>query len=515
MNPGSSVPESGVVPPAAPPAASPATPPPAPAAPPARAAPASAPVPAPAPEGQPLQRWLAAVPPRVLLTLLVTAAISMVVLAISELAFTEIEAGRNAARQVANARTQALQLRESLVQAESAQRGYLITADERYLRPFDGSVDRVRSALGELQRLGAVLVELREPLQAINPMAEEKIDEMRLTVHYTQQGNRIDAVQIMAGGKGLSLMEGIVSRCNQLVQALDHMDAARTEELTRIFLLQRIGVGLIVFLNLVFLAILGVRTVRHFYEREQHRAELARQAQELERVVAERTEELSSLSTYLQSSTEREKTRLARDLHDELGGILTAAKIDASWLEGFASTAEPDVQQRMRRLSASLDEAVELKRRVIENLRPSLLDHLGLAAAVEWHAQESCEKAGIECAVSVPEAMDPIPPEVAIAVYRIVQESLTNALKYAQARCIEVQLRQPPGRLELRVADDGIGIANFEPTHMTHGIAGMRQRARSLGGDFHLRTAPGEGTEIVAVFPLREEVVDDEQPLAA
>lgn len=476
----------------------------------------SLPEPATAPEGQLLQRWLAAVPPRVLLTLLVTAAISMVVLAISELAFTEIEAGRNAAHQVASARMQVTQLRESLVQAESAQRGYLITADERYLRPFDGAVDRVRGALGELQRLAAVLIELRLPLQALTPMAEAKIDEMRLTVHYTRQGNRIDAVQIMATGKGMTVMEGIVTRSNELVQALDRMDADRTEEINRIFMLQRIGVGLIVFLNLVFLAILGVRTVRHFYDREQHRAELTRQAQELERVVAERTEELSSLSTYLQSSTEREKSRLARDLHDELGGILTAAKIDASWLEGFASGVEPEMQQRMRRLSASLDEAVEVKRRVIENLRPSLLDHLGLAAAVEWHAQETCDKAGIQCDVHVPAAMDPIPPEVAIAVYRIVQESLTNALKYAQARRIEVELLQPPGRLELRVADDGIGIANFEPSHLTHGIAGMRQRARSLGGDFRLRTAPGEGTEILASFPLKEEVFDgEEEPLAA
>jgi CHASE3 domain sensor protein len=191
---------------------------------------AAAPRPAaPEPDGQLLQRWLSAVPPRVLLTLLVTAAISMVVLAISELAFTEIEAGRNAARQVASARLQATQLRESLVQAESAQRGYLITADERYLLPFDGAVDRVRAALGELQRLAAVLVELRQPLQALTPMAEAKIDELRLTVHYTRQGNRLDAVQIMAAGKGLSLMEGIVARANELVQALDHMDAARTE----------------------------------------------------------------------------------------------------------------------------------------------------------------------------------------------------------------------------------------------------------------------------------------------
>lgn len=447
-------------------------------------------------------RWIEAVPPRVLLTLLVTAAISMVVLAISELAFTEIEASRHAARQVSDARAQLTALREAMVQAESSQRGFLITADERYLKPFDKSVDAARGAVNDLERLAAVLPGLREPLKTLEPMIDQKVDEMRLTVHYTQQGNRIDAVQILVTGQGLTLMEGISQRTADLMKQLDTLNDVRTEDINRIFLMQRIGVGLIVLLNLVFLSILGVRTVRHFYEREQHRAELARQAQELERTVAERTEELSSLSTYLQTSTEGEKSRLARDLHDELGGILTAAKIDASWLEGFAAGADPEVQQRMRRLSASLDEAVEVKRRVIENLRPSLLDHLGLAAAVEWYVQETCQNAGIVAEVQVPDLMEPVPPEVAIAVYRIVQESLNNAVKYAQARTIWVDLLNEPGRLEIRVADDGIGIANFEPQHMTHGIAGMRQRARSLGGEFHLQTQPGEGTTVIASFPL-------------
>jgi signal transduction histidine kinase len=461
---------------------------------------------APTPSPRPLaMRWLEAVPPRVLLTLLVTAAISMIVLAISELAFTEIEASRHAAHQVSEARSDLQMLREALVQAETSQRGFLITADERYLAPFERSVDQARAAVSELERLAAVLPGLREPLKQIEPMIDQKVDEMRLTVHYTRQGDRIGAIQVLVTGQGLTLMQGISQRSTDLLKQLDALNDIRTEDINRIFMMQRIGVGLIVLLNLVFLAILGVRTVRHFYEREQHRAELTRQAQELERTVAERTEELSSLSTYLQTSTEREKTRLARDLHDELGGILTAAKIDASWIEGFAATADPEVQQRMQRLSASLDEAVEVKRRVIENLRPSLLDHLGLAAAVEWHVQETCQKAGIACEVDVPEVLQPVPPpEVAIAIYRIVQESLTNIVKYAQARTVWVDLQQEPGWLTVRVTDDGIGIADFEPQHLTHGIAGMRQRARSLGGDFRLQTAPGEGTTVTARFPLRE-----------
>jgi signal transduction histidine kinase len=460
-------------------------------------------------------RWLEVVPPRVLLTLLVTALISVVVLGISELAFTEIESTRHAARQIGDARTQLTTLREAMMQAESSERGFLITADTRYLKPFEGAIERTRATVAELQGLAAVLPPLRASLQKLTPLVDQKIDELRMTVHYTEQGNRLEAVQIIVSNRGVTAMEGIIRESDALLQELNRLGNVSIEDINRIFLLQRIGVGLIVFLNLLFLSILGVRTVRHFYDRERHRADLARQAQELEREVSDRTEELSSLSTYLQTSTEREKSRLARDLHDELGGILTAAKIDASWLEGFAAGADPEVQQRMRRLSASLDEAVELKRRVIENLRPSLLDHLGLAAAVEWHVQETCSNAGLQSHVQVPETMEPVPPEVAIAVYRIVQESLTNVLKYAQARNVQVELRQPTGRLELRFTDDGVGIPGFEPQHMTHGIAGMRLRARSLGGSFALQTAPGHGTSIFASFPLQHEQPDEGPPVLA
>jgi signal transduction histidine kinase len=233
--------------------------------------------------------------------------------------------------------------------------------------------------------------------------------------------------------------------------------------------------------------------------------QVGREGRELVGAVADRTAELESLSSYLQTSTEREKARLARDLHDELGGILTSAKIDIAWLEGHSKAADPEVVPRLQRLASVLDEAVDLKRRVVENLRPSLLDHLGLGAALNWHVQETCKKAGLECRIrSLPDT-EAVPPEMAIAIYRMVQEGLTNTIKYAKASAIEVSLDRVGGGLRLVVADDGIGISGFRPENLSHGLAGMRQRARALRGSFEVRTAPGEGTRIQAFFPLAEQ----------
>jgi signal transduction histidine kinase len=245
--------------------------------------------------------------------------------------------------------------------------------------------------------------------------------------------------------------------------------------------------------------------MRQFTAREAHRSELQQQTDRLERMVADRTAELESLSSYLQTSTEREKARLARDLHDELGGILTSAKIDIAWLEGHSKAADPEVVPKLQRLASVLDEAVDLKRRVVENLRPSLLDHLGLGAALAWHVEETCRKAGLEYQVRSLPVDEAVPPEMAIAIYRLVQEGLTNTIKYAKASAVDVALDRVAGGYRLVVADDGIGISGFRSENLSHGLAGMRQRARALRGTFEVRTAPGEGTRIQAFFPLAEQ----------
>jgi signal transduction histidine kinase len=144
---------------------------------------------------------------------------------------------------------------------------------------------------------------------------------------------------------------------------------------------------------------------------------------------------------------------------------------------------------------------VDVKRRIIEDLRPTLLDNLGLPAALDWLVTEGCKRAGLDCTLDLPEDVA-LPPAHAIAIYRIVQEALTNIIRYADAKRVSVELLQDGDAMTLVVSDDGVGIAEAARSNrLSHGISGMRQRARALGGDFSIRGRPGAGTVIEVTVP--------------
>ena len=218
--------------------------------------------------------------------------------------------------------------------------------------------------------------------------------------------------------------------------------------------------------------------------------------------IAHHMQEVSSLSAFLQTHYEREKARLARELHDQLGGILTPAKMDLAWLQGRLGE-DPVYGKRMARLAALIDQGIDLKRRVIEDLHPSLLDHLGLATAVQWYADETCKAANIECHVDGSRAGGRLAPDLEIAMYRIVQESVANAVRHSHAKHVEVTLERTDGGLRVTVRDDGVGIESLESARkQAHGLAGMSQRMRALNGSLQVTSKRGEGTRIEAFLPL-------------
>lgn len=451
-----------------------------------------------------VNRLMRAAPPQVLLALLLTAVVSVVIFAVSELAAGRISQTRADVNQVRKALTQLALLRTGLAQAEASQRGYLIGANNRYLLPFNAAIRTVQTSLVELATVSGDNLEWRGRTEALRTLVEQKEDELKLTVFMGVQGDTEKAIAKLTDGTGIALMEGITQRLDELESVLSEEIDRRQTMLDDHWLQQRIGVGIVVLINLVFLAVLANMMIRHFTLREEHHLELQRQAEQLERTVAHRTAELSSLSIYLQTSSERDKARLARDLHDELGGILTSAKIDIAWLEGHTKNTDPEVVPRLQRLADVLDEAVDLKRRVVENLRPSLLDHLGLGPALTWHVEETCKKANLRVKLKSLAEGDSVPPEMAIAIYRTVQEGLTNIIKHAQATDVEVCIERRPAGYQLVVADNGVGISDFRPEKLSHGLAGMKQRARALGGTFELHTTARYGTRIEAFFPLTE-----------
>ena len=212
---------------------------------------------------------------------------------------------------------------------------------------------------------------------------------------------------------------------------------------------------------------------------------------------------LDSLSNFLQTQAEREKALLARELHDSLGGILTPAKMDLAWLESRLGP-EPQYAERMKRLDALIDQGIDLKRRIIENLRPSLLDHLGLASALQWYVDETCRAARLDCKMRISERLERLPGDLEIALFRLVQESLANTIKHASAKAVDLSVDRTETGLRVCICDDGVGIADLDRARsLSHGLAGMMQRVRSVGGTFDLITHPGRGTRIEVFVPLK------------
>ena len=236
----------------------------------------------------------------------------------------------------------------------------------------------------------------------------------------------------------------------------------------------------------------------------QRRLRLAaeRQAAEFERLIAVRTRELSELSTHLQQYAEKEKSELARHLHDELGGLLTAAKMDLSWLQ--SRLTEAPYGERLAQLGGMLDEVMNLKRRVVEELRPSLLDHFGLPVALRAHVEHVCSKAGLKCDVALADEAESLPKDLAIALFRVIQEGLTNVVRHATAQEVRLALTADPQRYLLLLTDDGCGMKMDDSAfRWSHGLAGMRHRVEALGGVFAIESSPAEGTTLRVEIPRK------------
>lgn len=248
--------------------------------------------------------------------------------------------------------------------------------------------------------------------------------------------------------------------------------------------------------------------------RKQAELLLKKSRDELELRVAERTAQLRDLANHLEAMRETERKRIAREIHDELGSLLVALKLDLGWLERRVGddSLRPALTAKCQRMGQLVDTAVDAVGRIITDLRPSILDHQGLWAALEWQAQEFGHACADQCEVDFKMfvAADVPPPEggMAIAVFRILQEVLSNVARHAQARhvAIRIDVDAPPAPvLYLQVRDDGVGTtleALADP--QAWGVIGLRERAAHFGGRVGIETAPGRGTTVRLMLPLAQ-----------
>ncbi len=394
--------------------------------------------------------------------------------------------------------------------AESSQRGYILTDNASYLMPFQEAAGTLPQALAALQRAYAdASAGQRAQVAEVSMLINTKFQEMRATLEAYRTRGRAAALELVRSDVGMLTMQRIDDRVRSIDKrsTADILEASQTWQTRKWVGLATTTAALAASIGLVLLlSRLAVRQVRF---RERQAADLAQRQAELEQLVEQRTTELSELSTHLQSLAEQEKSALSRELHDELGGLLVAARMDVSWIEERLKTQDPELQAHFRRVHEALQSGVEVKRRVVENLRPSLLDNLGLFPALRSQVADTCRRAGLKCLERYPREELQLTPEASITVFRIVQEALTNIVKHARAGTIEVSIEQRPPWLVLLIRDDGVGLPLERLQALrAHGLAAMRQRAAGLGGLWQMRRPPGGGTEIEVRLPL-ERVLDE------
>ncbi len=209
--------------------------------------------------------------------------------------------------------------------------------------------------------------------------------------------------------------------------------------------------------------------------------------------------ELRALANHLQTVREDQCQRLAHELHDEMGALLSDSMLDLARLRRQLAAAAPESLPLLDRLRSSLDGAVAMKRRIIEDLRPSALIHLGLVPALDKLVHDFGDRAGI----AVHATLDPVqlPEPAQLTVYRLVQEALTNVAKHARATAVSLQLRDHGRHCSVRIADDGQGFDSGRAQPSAHGLLGMRYRIEAAGGSLRIDAAPGRGTCLEATLP--------------
>jgi PAS domain S-box-containing protein len=212
--------------------------------------------------------------------------------------------------------------------------------------------------------------------------------------------------------------------------------------------------------------------------------------------------ELRKLAAYLQSVREEERLEVARTIHDELGQRLTALKMDVSWLARRLPKGAKELREKARDMALFIEVTARTIERISTELRPPLLDDLGLAAAAEWYVEDFQKHSGINCEVDVSAGDVVLGRGPATAVFRILQEALRNVVRHAKATKVKVSLRTSGGKTVLKVRDNGIGIARERlADSQAFGLLGMRERALSLGGSVRIRGRPGKGTTVTVTVP--------------
>ncbi|MBN9410101.1 MAG: CHASE3 domain-containing protein [Burkholderiales bacterium] len=391
-------------------------------------------------------------------------------------------------------------LLQYMLDAETSQRGFLLTGDVRYLEPYERVSDEISRTLQALRSNYLDNPSDLDEYSRLTRHIERKMSEIDVTVRLRREGNEDAWKFVVTTDVGQEQMEQVRSQAQKLIESSARRIDVAQEQIARALRLSRVGIALVALAGLLAFYLYLRQSTALALAGEREQSALESERLRLEAEVRERTATLAELATHLQQVRESERGHLARELHDELGALLTAAKLDVARLKSRLGDS-PDATQRLQHLTELLNSGIALKRRIIEDLRPSSLSNLGLVPSLEILGREFAQRSGLD----IETVLEPVELEEndQLTVYRLVQESLTNIGKYAQATEVGIALKDYSSHVTVEVSDNGKGFDVSRVVAGSHGLAGMRHRVEAAGGRLTITSVIGQGTRISATLPSR------------
>lgn len=384
-----------------------------------------------------------------------------------------------------------------LVDAEASALSFLLMRSDVYLEPYRNTAARLEPLMASMNFDIPPGSDDHADFQALKRLVDAKFHYLGEMLSH---GKVPVALSQDHGELGKQLMDEIrvrlavlKARREKAHQDLENMYLARADNIQYMgYVLGIASLLLIISLFLVQQRQVALRArIQELLKTENSR---------LEAKVAARTRELSNLASNLTNAQEEERQHIARELHDEMGSALTAAKMDASWLRRSLGTRVDDsIQERLLRLIENIGGTISLTRRLVDDLQPPLLKGLGLTEALRSLGQQFEIDMPVE--MSFPEHELNLSAEQSLALFRVAQESLTNVRKYAKASQVKLSLQEEGGVVLLSIRDNGVGFDTQDIELHGHGIAGIKHRTQMFNGSLTLSSSPGKGTHIEVRIP--------------
>lgn len=403
-------------------------------------------------------------------------------------------------------------LKTKVYKAESAQRGYLYTNREDYVEPFNNALNEARENVRKIETLivgtstGDEQIITREWLKIISASLESKAAEMRVTLNLVKSGMHNEAKQVVNLDDGLVETKKFMDHVDTVIKKQNEALEARIKKRVDTILIARLSI----FGGALILIWLVVLVIKQLLVEIAIKSELQQRVQNenliYEEKLQQQTKLLRSLALDYQSDVERERQKLSRELHDELGSIFTATKMDLAWLIKKMKTVEAEIGteviEKLRKTSSYVDQGIQYQRHIVQELHPAMLKTFGFWAALHSLVTDAAERNQWTLTLNMPDESTQLNETLCLVVYRIVQETLNNANKYAKATKVSVDVVMDEQYIKLEIEDNGLGFDSGALDGNTHGLSGMRHRVLAIGGRFEIISSPNAGVLTRALIPI-------------